>query len=171
MEKSEKFEQIYLKYRVLMYRVAFGLLKNRQDTEDAVQDAFVRIYDHISDIDEVDSPRTRSYVMVITRNICLNELRSKKHESGEDIEQLNTASEVSVEDEVLSGLEVAAIERALRELPEKYRDILYLTVYGEYDLRNAALLLGISYENAKSRVQRARKKLAELLERRAVNYE
>lgn len=169
MDSSEKFEQIYTKYRVLMYRVAYDLLKNRQDAEDAVQSAFVKIYDHIADIGDVDSPRTRSFVMVVARNVCLNELRSKQHDSGEDIEELDVAAEGSVEDAVFSEIGVAVIENALRELPDKYRDILYLTVFRELDLRGAAELLGITYENAKSRLQRARKKLAVLLDKGAVN--
>lgn len=169
MDNSEKFEQIYNNYRVLMYRVAYNVLKSRQDTEDAVQDAFVKIYDHISDIGEVDSPRTRSFIMVITRNVCLNELRSRRHDSGENIEELDPAAEVSVEEAVLSELGVDQIKNALRELPENYRDILYLTVFKEYDLHSAAELLGITYENAKQRLQRARKKLAEMLEGKVVN--
>ena len=169
MDNSEKFEQIYQKYRVLMYRVAYRVLNNRQDTEDAVQDAFVKIYDHISDIGEVDSPRTRSFIMVITRNVCLNELRSRKHDSGENIEELYLAAEVSVEEAVLSELGVDQIKSALSELPENYRDILYLTVFKEYDLHSAAELLGITYDNAKQRLVRARKKLAETLDGRVVN--
>lgn len=152
-----------------MYRIAYSVLKNRQDTEDAVQDAFVKIYDHISDITDIDSPRTRSFIMVITRNVCLNELRSRKHDSGENIEELELAAEVSVEEAVLSQLGVERIKNALRELPENYRDILYLTVFKEYDLHVAAELLGITYDNAKQRLARARKKLAETLDGRAVN--
>ncbi|MDE7230452.1 MAG: sigma-70 family RNA polymerase sigma factor [Oscillospiraceae bacterium] len=169
MDNQAKFEQLYGKYRIFMYRVAYGLMKNRQDAEDAVQDAFVRIYDHIDDIGEVDSPRTRSFVMVVTRNICLNELRSRRHDSGEDLDELDAASDDSVEDTVLSALGVEEIKKALCELPVNYRDILYLTVFREYDLRGAAELLGITYENAKHRLLRARRKLAEMLDGRAVN--
>lgn len=152
-----------------MYRIAYSVLKNCQDAEDAVQDAFVKIYDHISDIGEVDSPRTRSFLMVVTRNVCLNGLRSRKHDSGENIEDLDLAAEISVEEAVMSELGVDQIKNALRELPENYRDILYLTVFKEYDLHGAAELLGITYENAKQRLARARKKLAETLDRRAIN--
>lgn len=42
-EEKVKFEQIYLKYRGLMYQVADGILHNRQDAEDAVHNAFLRI--------------------------------------------------------------------------------------------------------------------------------
>lgn len=169
LDDQSKFEQIYCKYRVLMYRVAYGVMNNRQDAEDAVQNAFVRIYDHISDIGEIDSPRTRSFLMVVTRNVCLNELRSKRHDNSENIDELDIASELSVEDAALSEMGVTEIKNALGTLPVNYRDILYLTVFREYDLHSAAELLGITYENAKQRLQRARRKLAELIEGKVVN--
>ena len=40
-EEKIRFEQIYLKYRGLMYQVADGILHNRQDAEDAVHNAFL----------------------------------------------------------------------------------------------------------------------------------
>ena len=45
-EEKVKFEQIYLKYRGLMYQVADGILHNRQDAEDAVHNAFLRVIKH-----------------------------------------------------------------------------------------------------------------------------
>ncbi len=163
MDNSEKFEAVYSKYRVLMYRVAYGLLGNPEDAEDAVQSAFVKIYGHIADIADADSPRTRSFVTVVVRNVCFNMLRDSRHNTGADIEQLDPVSDISIEEQALSGFGVVAIENALRGLPENYRDILYLTAYEELDLHSAAELLGITYENAKSRLKRARRKLAELL--------
>lgn len=139
------------------------ILKNQQDAEDALQDAFIRISENMDKIGEVSSPRTRSFVMVITRNICLNMLRRKRFESGADIEELNIASEYSVEEQAFSGFGVAALESALRELPPDLRDILYLTVYEELALKDVSKLLDITYEAAKSRVKRARKKLTEIL--------
>lgn len=165
MNSQEKFTQIYIQYRRLMLCAALDILKNRQDSEDAVQDAFIRVSENIDNIVEVDSPRTRSFVMVITRNICLNILRRKRFESGADIDELNAVSDHSVEKQVFSDFGVAELESALKRLPADLRDILYLTVYEELSLKDASRLLGITYEAAKSRVRRARKKLAEIIEK------
>ena len=162
---DDKFSEIYRLYRQPMFRAAAEIVKNAQDAEDCVQDAFVKIFGHISDISEADSPRTRAFVIVVTRNTCFSFLRTKKHESGADIEELDLDSGSSVEEQAFSGLGVEVIERGLRELPDKYRDVLYLTAFEGYDLHGAAELLGITYENAKSRIRRARKKLADILNR------
>lgn len=154
-----KFEAIYIKYRRLMYKIAFELLGNVQEAEDAVQDAFVRICDNIEKIGDPDCPQTRSYCVIITRNICFNKLR---HSTPLEIDDQIPSAD-NVEEEFFSGIRVEAFERALKKLNTNYRDIMYLTVYEELSLHRAAELLGITYENAKSRVKRARKKLAEIL--------
>ncbi len=169
MNDQEKIAQIYIRYRRLMLCAALDILKNLQDSEDAVQDAFIKISENIDNIGEVDSTRTRSFVMVVTRNICLNMLRRKRFESGADIDELNAVSDHSVEKQAFLNFGIAELESALKRLPTDLRDILYLTVYEEMSLKDAARLLGITYEAAKSRVRRARKKLAEFLKMGDIN--
>ena len=162
-----EFERLYNNYRRLMFGIAYDILKNEQDAEDAVQDAFFRLADNLGKIADADSPQARNFAVVITRNICFNMLRKRHIET--DIDDEDVCSDKSAEDEFLSAQGVETLERALGSLPEKYRDILYLTVYEELSLRDAAKLLGITYENAKSRVKRARKKISEFL--KEVSYE
>lgn len=152
-------EEIYIKYRRLMLKAAYEVLGNVHDAEDAVQDAIIRISDNLPKIGEVDCPQTRNYCVIITRNICYNKLR--RNVPLEIPEELS--SEESVEETVISEMGVEALEQALNRLDTNYRDILYLTIFEELSLHQAAELLGITYENAKSRVKRARKKLAEYL--------
>ncbi len=154
-----KFEKIYIKYRRLMFKAAFEILGNAQDAEDAVQDAFVRISDNLEKIGDPDCPQTRNYCVIITRNICFNKLRRNVPLEIPD----KLSSEDNVEETFFSEMGVEILERALKRLSVNYRDILYLTVYEEMSLHQAAEFLGITYENAKSRVKRARKKLAEIL--------
>lgn len=160
MAKREEFDALYKKYRNLMFRVAFDILGNVIDAEDALQDAFLRIAENMDGISEIDCPRTRNFAVIITRNVCFNMLRKKR---GYDEPDENLPSDENVEEEVFSKVGVGILERALKRLPQNYRDILYLTAYEELSLHAAADVLGITYENAKSRVQRARKKLSEIL--------
>lgn len=162
-----EFDRLYNNYKRLMFGIAYDILKNEQDAEDAVQDAFFKIADNLDRIADADSPQARNFAAVVTRNICFNMLRKRHIET--DIDDADVSSDMSAEDEFLSAQGVETLERALESLPEKYRDILYLTVYEELSLREAAKLLGITYENAKSRVKRARKKVSDFL--KEVSYE
>lgn len=160
MARLEEFDALYKKYRNLMFRVAFDILGNVCDTEDALQDAFMRIAENMDKISAVDCPQTRNFAVIITRNVCFNMLRKKRVQV--EIDE-DAPSDGSVEEEIFSDMGVEILERALKRLPQNYRDILYLTAYEELSLHAAADILGITYENAKSRVQRARKKLSEIL--------
>lgn len=57
-EEKSLFEQIYLEYRGLMYHVAYEILHNEQDAEDAVHQAFVKIAENIKKIDDPVCPKT-----------------------------------------------------------------------------------------------------------------
>lgn len=157
-----EFNKLYKNYRKLMFGIAYDILKNEQDAEDAVQDAFFRIAENLDKIADEDSPQARNFAAVITRNVCFNVLRKRHIE--DDIDETDVQSDMSAEDEFLAAQGVETLEKALLSLPEKYRDILYLTVYEELKLYEAAELLGITYENAKSRIKRARKKISVFLE-------
>ena len=75
-----KFEELYKKYRQTMYYTAYRILQNVDDAEDVVQTAFLRIINHLDDIDENDEPKTKSYVSIITQNLALDVYRKKKRD-------------------------------------------------------------------------------------------
>jgi len=156
---KEKVERIYEKYRQFMYKKAYSILKHEQDAEDAVHEAFVRIINHLNDIYSVDDAKTLHFVMIITENISLKTLnRNKKHDSLTDDFAETKLFYPDDTDKI-------AIKNALEKLPEQYYQILCLTDYLGYTVKKAAVLLGISDDSAYKRLQRARAKMAQLLEK------
>ena len=77
-----KFEKIYHLYRGLMFYVANRILQNEQDAEDAVHQAFLAIIIHLKKISEIDCPKTKSFVVIITENKAIDMIRERKHLSG-----------------------------------------------------------------------------------------
>lgn len=67
-----KTERLYLSYRKLMYKEAFEIVQNRHCAEDAVSESFVRIIDNLHKIDEQDCLKTRSFLVIICRNVAKN---------------------------------------------------------------------------------------------------
>ena len=166
-EDKKRFEELYHTYRNLMYKVAFSILQNPHDAEDALQDAFISIAKNFSKITERKCPQTKGFVVIVIRNISYNILkkRNRRREMEIDIDELEIPDEKPLPDETaLDKYGVETLETALQQLPSKYYDIIYLTSYMDYSIKEAANLLGISYENAKKRLSRARAKLAAVLE-------
>ena len=76
-EEKSILEQIYLEYRGLMYHVAYEILHNEQDAEDAVHHAFVKIAENIKKITDPVCPKTHSYVVTIVEHQAIQMLIMK----------------------------------------------------------------------------------------------
>ena len=74
-EEKSLFEQIYLEYCGLMFHVAYEILHNEQDAEDAVHQAFVKIAENIKKIDAPVCPKTHSYVVTIVEHQAIDILK------------------------------------------------------------------------------------------------
>lgn len=149
-----------------MYRAAFDIMKNQQDAEDALQEAFISIAKNFSKISEIKCPQTKAFVVIIIRNTSYNMLKKidRRYEADIDIDELEVLDKNPLPDDELDDkYSVEQFEKALRQLPQNYFDIIYLTSYMDNSIKEAADLLGISYDNAKQRLKRAREKLAAIL--------
>ena len=71
-QDKDKFQKLYDLYEGLLYHIAWNILHNRQDVEDAVQQTFLKILTHLEKIVQVDCPQTRSYVSIVCRYACLD---------------------------------------------------------------------------------------------------
>lgn len=81
------FEQLYIRYKGLMYHIAYRILQNREDAEDAVHQAFVSIAKNIKKITEVDCPKTYGYIVTIIERKSIDSLRANKHIVSTDFEE------------------------------------------------------------------------------------
>lgn len=160
-EEKNKFVQIYNQYRQTMFYVANNILKDDFLSEDAVHEAFINIAKSMDNISDVFCPRTRGYVVVIVRNVSLNMLKKQKSVLDIEDERENIAEYLSLEDEVMSKLSVDIIVGEIGNLPEIYRDILYLSYVEDLSTREISELINIPNEAVKKRLQRGRKKLIE----------
>ena len=72
---SEALEQLYDLYEQKMYAVAFSILHNEWQAEDAVQDAFVRLFKNIKRLKNLEAEKTRAYVLrTIQQLICIEKI-------------------------------------------------------------------------------------------------
>lgn len=154
-EERSKFEQLYIEYRGLMYHVAYEILHNEQDAEDAVHQAFVKVAENIKKVDEAVCPKTKSYVVTIVENRAIDVYRLKtRHE------------EVPLNDETV-GLHVEYagsydLAQCFAKLPPKYREILILKHRHGFTNKEIAKMLSLTEANAIKLEQRAKGKLFEL---------
>ncbi|MDI9471257.1 MAG: sigma-70 family RNA polymerase sigma factor [Bacillota bacterium] len=154
----------------LLYRIAWVLLGNREDAEDAVQDSCLAWLERGPDFESEE--HARAWFVHVLRNRCRNVLRSRsRHRTGElDAERLAApATPVEIQDP-----EARRLFAALLELPLDDRELLTLIAL-DHSPTECAHLLGLSPATLRKRLERARKRLRRELERgrstRGTRYE
>ncbi len=75
-----KIERLYMCYRNLMYKEAPEIVQNPHSAEDAVSESFVRIIKNLHKIDEQNRPKTRSFLVIICRNVAKYAARAAERE-------------------------------------------------------------------------------------------
>jgi len=163
-EEKNKFEQIYNSYKHTMFYVAKSILKDDYLSEDAVHNAFINIAKSMDNINEVDSYRTKGYVVVIVRNISLNMLKIQNKTVDVDELEERITDDLNLEDEVLLKLSFDSIIEEITSLPVIYKDVLYLSYVEDLNTQEISRLINISNEAVKKRLQRGRKILVKKLE-------
>jgi len=133
--------------------------RNSADTDDILQDAFIKI---LKNWDKVNhSENLRLYLFGIVRNTMYDHLKKKPAVS----DAVELKAEFTVEDSQNLNATIAdcCIKPLIAKLPEQYREALTITEFHDVSQKELAEKLGISYSGAKSRVQRGKAKLKELI--------
>lgn len=161
-EDKLRFTALYQQYRHLMFYIAREVLCDEHLSEDAVQEAFLRIAKNFHKIGEIPCPQTRNLVVIITKNIAITMV---SHNNNKEIDTYTQIEEPATSNDIFETVSNRILVECILQLPEIYRDSLYLYhIYG-YSFREVSNLLSISVETAKKRVQRARRLLKEMLEK------
>ena len=160
-EKS-KFEYIYDKYKKLLLYKANAILNDYSLAEDAVSEAFLRIYKNMRKIDDPDSGQTVSFLSVIVRNTAIDILNQNKN-TYSDIYENDIQSNFNVETEVISEIVTDGMLKVVDKLKDELRDCFLLMYAHNLSYKEIGRILNISESNVTVRIHRAKKKIIELL--------
>jgi RNA polymerase sigma-70 factor, ECF subfamily len=151
------FETLWNALHTRLCRFIASRIPDEDDAEDILQEVFIRLHAHLDSVRQID--RLESWVYQIARNSIVDYYRSRK--------RLVALEDYPVEDEHAEEDTAEMLAPALREaveaLPEPYREALLLTEYQGLSQKELADRLGISFSGAKSRVQRGRAKVRDML--------
>lgn len=171
----DSFDILISMYIDKAYSVAFGVMGNSHDANDITQEAFIKVYKNIDKFNFQSAFNTWLYRIV--KNACIDELRKRKKstvisidagidsDDGEYILQIPDESPGIQEilEEKEAGIYLA---EALAELKENHRAVLVLADIKNYDYSEIADMLDIPVGTVKSRISRARIKLAEIIRKK-----
>lgn len=157
---EREFEDRLRESSTLAFRIAYGVLRNRQDAEDVAQDAFAKAYRSFRQLRDRD--RFRAWLARMTWRLAIDRWRSDRRRTARE-QSVETAAAPSSEDGALSSERSEQLWRAIDRLPEKLRVVVVLCAIEEHDIRAVAGLLALPEGTVKSRLYLARRGLAESL--------
>ena len=157
-KNSRIFQQeLYNLHYRRIYNTCLRIIGNPLDAEEVMHDVFLKMFDHIDDLQNEKAFNSWSRSIAIRTSI--DRVR-KKNPVFEQIDQLSIAEEEPDEETVLS---VEAIKRELNRLPDGYRVVLSMRLFDECEFEEIAQALQIKESTVRSQFARGREKLAKML--------
>jgi len=147
----------------LAFRVAYSVLRRREDAEDVAQEAFARAYTRFHDLR--DRERFRAWLVRISWRLALDRQRADRRRQRRELAAAEPcpAPSPNAEDMAVAGDARARLWRAVDALPHKLRVVVTLAAIEGHGLGEVACLLGLPEGTVKSRLFLARKRLSESL--------
>lgn len=153
---STEYQRIVEKYLDDIYRTVLCCCKHKENAEDAVQNAFLKLLKS-KDTDFQDEEHIKRWLIKVSLNECKNMWQSFWNRNKVSFDELDT--DPSYRDETHSEL-----LDILDKLPHNYRAVVHLYYYEGYSVKEIAMILSISESNVQIRLKRARDKMKVLLE-------
>ena len=160
-ELEREFEASLVESSTLAFRVAYGVLRHRQDAEDVAQDALVKAYRNFRQLRERE--RFRAWLVRMTWRLAIDRQRNDRRRLARE----DTAPGPfgpGVLDDLEARERASRLWAAIDTLPDKLRVAIVLANIEEHDIGEVARLLDLPEGTVKSRLFLARQRLKELLQ-------
>jgi RNA polymerase sigma-70 factor (ECF subfamily) len=159
---EREFEAQLVGSSTLAFRVAFGVLRQREDAEDVAQEAFAKAYQRFRQLRDRD--RFRAWLVRMTWRLAMNRQRSDRRRGARETVDAVPSAEATTADTLAARERAQQLWSAIDALPDKLRVVIVLGGIEGHDIREVARLLGLPEGTVKSRLFHGRQRLKELLQ-------
>lgn len=157
---EDKVKHIWTEFSSELYRYINSKVNNKYDSEDILQDIFIKIYENIDKVD--DQSKLKSWIYRITKNTIIDYYRKKKDISI-DIKEFEKGLEEDNSSDNMNEEISKCLEKMIFELPKKYQEVIELYDTKGMKHKEISEKLDITISCSKMRVQRGKAKLKEIL--------
>lgn len=161
---QQAFGQLMHRYAGAVFNLAYRMLGNAQDAEDAAQEIFLRAYTRLESYDR--ERRFSTWLLSIGSNYCIDRLRRRRFAwlTLDDVAFGMASQEPGPERSALRNEQQAVVQQALQRLPETYRLVTVLRYWHDLSYEEIAQVTNLTISTIKTRLHRARHMLADVLE-------
>ena len=155
--KKVSFRNDVLPLKNELFRLALRITLNRAEAEDVVQETMIKVWNKRDQWDEIDS--IEAFCLTICRNISLDKIKKAENQN-QSIEEGHDAPDLSYtsnpEEQAMQRDRIRLIRHLIDHLPEKQRSCMQLRDFEGKSYKEIAQVLGISEEQVKINIFRAR---------------
>jgi len=166
---DEAFEELLDRYEGKIFSAVLRIVKHVSDAEDVVQEAFLKTLRHIGSFNFQAGLYTWIYRIAVNSALDCRKKRKRSQALSLHLDEERTLEIPSQEDDPSAAPErdemARLLEKALDELPEKYRTILILREFEDLSYEDISQVLRCSKGTVESRLFRARERLRKKMEK------
>ena len=156
---NQRFDDLYQKYAVIVFRTAYNFLLNKDDAEDIVQEVFIKYL--ISNKTFNDDDHEKAWILTVTANLSKNVLRSKSRQNLELDDTIKIVDH-KFDKAITNHLD---LDEAMKKLTANQRLVIYLFYYEQIPIKNIAKIMKSNENTVKSHLLRAKSKMKTYLEK------
>jgi RNA polymerase sigma-70 factor, ECF subfamily len=171
------FSELVDMYKDKIYYLAYRMLNNVQESEDVVQETFLRVFKNLDRYDE--KQKFSTWIYRIATNLSIDQLRKRKAAysldagmaaDGEGTDYYSTlaSTDPTPESQLILTETQRTIRRAIDQLPEKYKSVVILRYMHDMSLQEISEVLDMPVTTVKTRVHRGREYLRKRLENQSL---
>ena len=162
--RSEQIRKLFHSYGSLMYQIAVSILRQQQNSEDAVQETLLKMIEKAEKLPFDQPDAMRALIFVMTRNTALDLRRRMQHQLTTDMNTEENQITLLLTESDAAVYEAHALAEMIRKLPQAEQQLLWMRFWERLTYKEIAEQLRISEDAANSRVRRALAHLKQIYE-------
>lgn len=158
---QNEFVQLIAPFKDKVYRLAKRLLISSEEAQDATQEVLVKLWSRKENLSEYNN--IEAFAMTMTKNYCLDQLKSKRASNLQIVHNNFTDREPSLDKKVEDIDSFNWVEKILNQLPEQQRLIIQMRDIEQYEFIEIAKIMNISEATIRVALSRGRKSIREFM--------
>jgi len=156
-----EFLNIVMPFKDKVFRLAKRLLVSREEAEDATQEILMKLWNNKIKIQEYKN--VEAFSMTMTKNFCLDKLKSKQAQNLKIVHSNYQDHNVSLQKQVETNDSLSWVSKIMEDLPEQQKMVIQLRDIEQYDFDEICKMLDMNNTAVRVTLSRARKTIREKL--------
>jgi RNA polymerase sigma-70 factor (ECF subfamily) len=166
---TEAFESLMKRYRARVFRLAMRFTRDKDDSEEVLQEVFLTVYQKLGQFEGKSSFSTWLYRVAVNTALMRIRVRDKAEivpidDVHDNLVQEDAETAEAPEDRLITEEALAEIERAMISMPLDFKTVIILRDIESFTNEETAEIMGLTVAAVKSRLHRARAYLRKRLE-------